>query len=212
MESAFHELNLFLVSVSRHIHNGILDAVRVGDFVKQKSLLFAGWLNEDIAIVQNRGEKPFDFARRVLNTEEKYFAHMADEESSLLDIHDAFVGNDPHVEIVVDPNEESEEPQEDKKRVFDEEEEGAINAAQKLGISKSKRDEYADNGNKSEKEWQELDENIEPVSVNNEEDFFVVILPFKGVSLIERSIWNHHRGNFQWPTNQFPKNIGIQTQ
>ena len=58
---------------------------------------------------------------------------MADEESSLLDIHDAFVGNDPHVEIVVDPNEESEEPQEDKKRVFDEEEEGAINAAQKLG-------------------------------------------------------------------------------
>lgn len=193
MKRVFDEFHFFAVGVVRHIHYGVFDAIGIGDLVKNEAFPFAGALHVDIAEIQDGWEKSLDLARRVLDTEEENFAHMADEETSLLDVDDALIGDDPDIEVIVDPSEETEEPEKDKERVFDEEKERPINATQKLRIEEPESDEGADDGDESQQKRDELHENIEPMPVNDEENFFVGVLPFEVKSSVEIFSGNHHR-------------------
>jgi hypothetical protein len=194
VKCVFDEFHFFAVGVVRHIHNGVFDAIGIGYLVKNESFPFAGALHIDITEIQDGWEKSLDFARRVLDAEEEYFAHVTDEKTALFDIDNPFAGDDPDIEVVVDPDEEAEKPEEDEKRIFDEEKERSIEISQEFGIEHSESDKCSDNDDETEDERDKLYENIEPVPMNHEENFFVGILSFEAMSFVEGSIGDHHRG------------------
>lgn len=197
MKGFFDEVHFFAVSVAGHIHDDIFDAVGIGNFVKQESFAFAGALHVDIAVIENGWEETFDFARGVLDAKEKDVAHVSNEKTALFDIDDAFIGDNPDVQIVVYPNQETEKPEENEEGVFDEEKKGAIDRAQEVGRENAEDDDGADDNNRSHHEGNKLYENIEPVTVNHEENFFIGILSFEVKGSVEIFSGNHHTKIFK---------------
>ncbi len=194
MERILDELHFFAVGVAGHIHDNVLDAVGVGHLVEEEAFTLPGALHVDVAVVQNGREESLHFARRVLDAEEENVAHMTDEETALFDIDDALIGNDPNVQVVVDPNEKSEEPEENEERALDKKEERAIDAAEHFGVEESERDENADNRHEPQDEGNKLHENIEPVSVDDEQNLFVGILSLEVKGSVQIFPGNHHMG------------------
>lgn len=192
LEVFFHELKFFLVCIARHVHDGVFYAVGIGNLVKLEAFLFASGLNKDIAVIEHRREKALHLARRVLNAEEVELAHGANKQSFLFDIHDAFVGDNPDVEIVVDPDEERKEPEKDEENAFNKDEESPIDGGERFRIHKHEEHKDADNHKKPEQERYELHENIEPVAMNHKENFFVVVLPFERAGASEFFVGCHH--------------------
>jgi hypothetical protein len=87
----------------------------------------------------------------------------------LFDIDDAFIGDDPDIEEIIDPDKERVEPDNEHERVFDEEREALRFGAQPIRIqdrqkreaAKEKRQEYCDDD--------EMSEDIEPMPMNDAE-------------------------------------------
>ena len=180
LEVFFHELDFFLVSVARHVHDGVFDAVRIGNFVKLEAFLFPGGLDEDVAVVEHGREEPFHFTCGVLNAEEVELAHGSDEKSFLFDVHDAFGGDNPDVEVVVDPDKKREEPEENEKHALDEGEESPVDGDKCIGINEGKEYKGTENDEKPDYKGNKLHEDVEPVTMNHVEDFFISILPLEG--------------------------------
>ncbi len=193
LEIFFHELDFFLVSVARHIHNGVFDAVGIGNFVKLEAFLLSGGLNEDVTVVEHGREETFYFACGVLDAEEVELAHGSDEESFLLDIYDALGSDDPNVEVVVNPDKKCEEPEENEKYALDECEELPVDGNKCIGIDKEKENEDTENDKETDYKGNELYENIEPVTMNYIKDFFIGVLPFEGARAREFFVGYHHR-------------------
>lgn len=115
--------------VTSHIHDGVFYVIRIRHLVKEKALLFAGALDVDVAVTENRREEPVYFACCILDSEEEYLAHAPHEKPPLFDIDDALIGDDPDVEVVVDPHEEAEKPEKNKEGAFDERKESSIDVS-----------------------------------------------------------------------------------
>jgi len=111
----------------------------------------------------------------------------------LLDVHDAFIRNDPDVEVIVDPDQEREEPKKDKEGVLDKVKECLVETPEGVGVEEGEKEEGAADGNDAEDERDELHENVEPVPMNDVKNFFVVVLPFKAVGFVERWAGSEHR-------------------
>ncbi len=180
LEVFFHEFDFFLVSVARHVHDSVFDAVGIGNFVKLEAFLLPGGLNEYVTVVEHGREEPFHFTCGILDAEEIEFTHGSDEESFLLDVYDAFGGDNPDVEVVVNPDKKREEPEKNEEHTFDESEESPVDSDKCIGIDKEKEDKDTENDEEPDYKGNKLYENIEPVTMNHVEDFFISILPFEG--------------------------------
>lgn len=67
----------------------------------------------DIPVVQKGGNNADDFRSNVLNFDEFQLGYVSHEKASLLDVYYSFVGHNPSVEVVVEPEDKKEIP--DKK-------------------------------------------------------------------------------------------------
>lgn len=94
------------------IHNRILDGVRVGNLAENEALTFSGCLDENITIIEHGGNDAGDFCGDVLNAYQFQFADHPIKKAFLFDIHDSFIGNNPDVEIIIDPDEKKSYPDE----------------------------------------------------------------------------------------------------
>lgn len=128
-------------------HDGIFEVERVAYLAKDKALGFRRSLHIEIAEVEHSRDDAFDRASDVLDASEAEFAYVAYEETFLLDVHDALVGDDPDIEIVIDPDEETMEPEEEEKGVLKEKEEAiafSANHVRKEGCEKEEASHQAD--------------------------------------------------------------------
>lgn len=128
-----------------------------------------------------------------MDAKEIELAHGSDEEPLLFDIDDSLIGDDPDIEVVVYPDEEGEDPEENEEHAFDKGEESSIESGECVRINEEKENEYRENGYETEYEGNKLHEYVEPVTVNHIENFFVTILTFKGAGASKFFVGRHHR-------------------
>ncbi len=103
-------MGFFPASFLLQIHNYVFDGIRVGNLAENKTLIFSGRLDENIAVIQHRRNDAGDFRGDILDADQFQFTDHPVEKPLLLDIHDSFVGNNPNIEIIIDPDEKKSYP------------------------------------------------------------------------------------------------------
>ena len=143
---------------------------------ERESVFFARSLHEDVSVVKYGREDSFDFGGDILDSGKIEFAHASDEKPFLFDVHDALIRDDPDIEIVVDPQEKAEEPNEDEECIFDEEKDLRIFGAEHFGEQERKDEKARDKQERKDKNDEEMGEYIEPVAVDDAQDLLVLVL------------------------------------
>lgn len=92
--------------------------VGVGDLAENETLFFASGLYVNIAEVEHCGDESFDGGSDILDTSKVELAYLARKQAFLFDVDNAFIGNDPDIEVVIDPRKETKEPHKHEKGVF----------------------------------------------------------------------------------------------
>jgi len=84
------------------------DVVGVGDGAENDVQVLRGGFDADVAIIEERGEKSMDIGRYVLDAEEIELGDGTREQPELLHVHDAVVGYNPDVQVVINKVHEKE--------------------------------------------------------------------------------------------------------
>lgn len=111
-------------------HHGVFDEVGIRDLAENKMILFAGGLNGHVAKIKHGREDTFDGGGDVLDAGKIEFADVPYKQPFLFDVDDALIGDDPDIEVVIDPQEETENPDKDEEGVLNKEEEARIGGSQ----------------------------------------------------------------------------------
>lgn len=166
-----------------YFHNDIFDSIRIWNHVEEKALFFSGGLHEDFTIIENGRDDSFHGDSYVLDIREIKLAYMTIKHSFLLDIDDAFIRDDPDIEIVVNPREKTEEPNKNKERVFQESKEACLIRAQEVRKKKCE-DEGTYNKEKSkQKKEEKVRKDIEPMTMDYLDNLFVFSLTSEMIAM-----------------------------
>lgn len=160
-------------------HNQIFDAVRIGDVAKNKPFFFGGGLDEKIAVIEKSGDNAFHISGDVLDVFQFQFRNRSGEKSFLFNVHDAPVGDDPNIKIVINPNNKESNPSENEKKIARESYERIINWIGELSGKEKREKITAEKKKQHYKNNEKLAENIEPVAMKNRQDFFIRMLSVK---------------------------------
>ena len=171
----FADFFSFLLFLQRH--QNILGVIRIGNVAKDKTFFFGGGLNENIAIIEKSGNHAFHFGGDVLNIFQFQFADLAGEKSFLFNVYHARAGDDPNVQIIVNPNYKKYYPDKHGKRTFTKKEKpiiaGSFRYERKIARNKNQRTEKNDNHQKNNGH---LFQNIKPMAVKKKQNHFPLSL------------------------------------
>lgn len=170
--------------ITGKLHDDVFDMIRVGDLAKDKAIFFTGGLHVHVTEIEYRWDNAFDGHGDILDAGKVELAYLPDEQSFLLDVDDAVIGDDPDIEVIVDPREEPEEPHENEERVFNEDKEPRALGSHYFWEKDGKHEGACDEEEREKKDDKKMGQDIEPVAMDDKEDFFVVTLPLK-MTLIE---------------------------
>lgn len=148
-------------------HNGVLDFVRIRHHTKEKSLLFTGSLHGDVAEIKDSRNDALHGRGNVLDTGEVEFADMAIEKPLLLDIHNALVGDNPDVEVVINPGEKTEKPYKNEESIFHKDEESLLAGTEYIRKKKEEYYKASDEKKRKKKNKKETRKDVEPVAMND---------------------------------------------
>ncbi len=190
MEGSRQVVHGILGGIAREGHNLVFDGEGVADLAEDEALFLGRCLDIDVAEIEHGRDETAHLARDVLDALETQFANITGEESFLFDIDDALVGDDPDVEVVVDPNEETVEPQKKEKRVLGKEEKG-----QEVGVDTVRKHEgddreTADQEKNEQEDNAELNEDVEPVAMGDAQHLFVLVLALEMETT--EGLWGWH--------------------
>jgi hypothetical protein len=170
--------------IAGKFHDDIFDMIRIGDLAEDKVVLFAGGLYAYVAEVEYRGNDAFDGYGDILDAGKVELTYFSDKQSFLLDVDDAVASDDPDIEIIIDPCEETEEPHKNEESVFNKDKEARTFRShyfrEKDGEKKRARDEKE----REKEDDKEMSQDVEPVAMDDKENFFIVALSLE-VTLIE---------------------------
>ena len=107
---------------------------------------------------------------------------MPGEESLLLDIDDALIGDDPDIEIVIDPDKEGIDPHEQHERIEDEIEEARMHDGEEIGEDGWHSDEAGQNNERGEDASSIVHRYVEPVPMDDAEHLLVLVLALKMIA------------------------------
>lgn len=139
-------------------------------------IFFRSSLDVDVPEVEHGWDESVDRGCDVLDAGKSQFADMTVKETFLFNVDDAFIGNDPDIEIVVNPDEKSEEPQEQKECVLNKVKKWYCSRIDHIGEQERKRWEATENKKRTQDDKDELNNDIKPVTMNNAEHLFVLVL------------------------------------
>lgn len=162
--------------ITGQAHYLAFQMVWIGHLAEKEPFFLGGGLDMQVAEIQDGRQKSPDVGRDVLQSGKVKFADLAVEKSLLLDIDDPFGRDDPDVVAVVDPNQEKIEPTDHQENVLDEKEEGAERFVGKDGKHHQGRNRSADQEDERQTQEQQLLENVEPVTVDDPDYFFLVVM------------------------------------
>lgn len=157
--------------------------VGIWNHAKYKTLLLARSLHRDVSIVEDRGDDALDGRGDILDICKIEFAYMTIKEPLLFDIDDTFVGDNPDVEVIVDPDEKTKEPDKNKKRIFHKEDKVFDLGAQKRGKKEWKCYHASDDEKSEQNKEEKMSEDVEPVTMDHLMNFFVFPLASEMVAM-----------------------------
>lgn len=163
-------------------HHGIFDGERITDLTEGEALFFGSGLYVDIAEVEDGRDEAIDRSSDILDAREAELAYTAREEPLLFDVDDAFVRDNPDVEVVIDPNEEAIEPDEEENGVLDKKEEWPILFGQGFRKEYGQGHDAADQEKGEQEYHQEMDGDVEPVPMDDAKHQLVFVLSLKVVA------------------------------
>lgn len=117
-----------------------------------------------------------DDAGNVLDPGKAHLARGSDKKTFLFDVDDALVGDDPDVEVVVDPDQKTEEPEKDEKSILDEKKKSEVARVLQLRKKVGQDHVASDKERRQDDDNQEMKKNIKPVPVDHVEDHFGGVL------------------------------------
>lgn len=181
----------FLIALRpKAFHYYVLDMVRVRYLAKEEKVFVRGRLDFDIAEIEDSRDHTAYLRCNVLDPGKFEFADRTDKEAFLLDIDNAFIGDNPYIEVVIDPDQKSVHPDEKKKSVLEKEDDRQIGEHARLaddawqskeGGAEEPRKKYNEN---------EVSGNVEPMAMNNRENSFALALAFE---MVAAEIRRRHR-------------------
>lgn len=190
MQGICHFMQILIKRALRQFHHDILDVIWIGYLAKGKAFFFAGGLYENISIVKYGRDESLNGRGDVLDARKVQFADVAHKEPFLLDVHDALVSDDPDIEIVVNPQQEAENPCKDKECVFDKKEEAGVLGAENFRKEKRKDNQATNQEKGKNKNEEKMNENAEPMPVDDVEHLFILVLAAEVITALDVG----HRG------------------
>lgn len=164
--------------------------IGIGNLAKEEEIFFGSRLYFDIAKVEEGGDESSYLARYVLDARELELAYRSDEEAFLFDIDYPLIGDDPHIEVVVDPDEVGIEPEEDEEGVLEKSKKPRVFGSAEIGKERGEDGETHENGETEYGDEGEVRNDIEPVTVNDLENFFSFAL---STEMVAAEIANVHK-------------------
>lgn len=134
------------------LHHHVFDRVGIGNLSEDEASLFGRGLDIDIAEIENGRNEAVDDGSHVLDPGELKLADFTAEEALLLDIDDAFTGDNPDVEVVIYPDEERIEPEKEQESIEQKSQEDGRELIWRKGgdLRKDGEDDDQENGGESD--------------------------------------------------------------
>jgi hypothetical protein len=148
-------------------HDQILDIVGVGNFFEFEPLRFTGGLDIDIAVIEKSRDDAHDISRDILNLIQFQFAYFPGKKAVLLNVDDPFVGDDPDIKIIVDPNEGKKYQDKHGKGAFKQGKKSGIFRIFRDGEKERKKDMAAKQEDKHQKNQKKTGYDIEPMAMES---------------------------------------------
>jgi hypothetical protein len=176
---SFAQLMLELMApCGDELHDLILHVLRLADLLEDEMLFGAGGLHLDIAIVDDGGESALGMDRDVLDLVESELRYLPIEKTRLHAVDDPHIGHDPRIERIHGQAVEKGIP-----------EEHVIHRGERREPwhRSGPRDESAKENDcqegkcRADQDDEGLTEQHDPVPVQEEDDFFALLLAFEGV-------------------------------
>lgn len=166
-----------------NFHDNIFDSIRIWNHMKKETFCFSRSLYKDFAIIKHGRNDSFYGDGHILNIWEIEFAYMTIEQAYLFDINDTFVGDNPNIEVIVNPGEKTKEPNKNKKGIFQKSKESRLVWAQEVG-EKKRENQRTRNKEKSKKnKKKKMRKNIEPVTMNHFDNLFILSLTSEVITM-----------------------------
>ena len=115
----------------------------------------------------------------------------------MLGVDDALIGDEPDIEIIVDPYEETEQPHEDEESAFDKNKKAGVLGSGDFREEEGEKEEAGDQEEWKEQDDEEVDKDVEPMAVDDGKNFFILML-FPKMAIVE--FLGHTR---QWNSDNF---------
>jgi len=171
------------------LHDQIFDGIGVGDILEEKFFCLSGSLHLDVAIIEKGRNDTFDIGGNILDLFQAQLAGLPSEQPLLFNIDDALAGNDPDIEIVVNPNYEKGDPDEDEKKVAQKGEKHLEGRVAKIVVKNSGQSIGTEKQHEHDEDDEKLAQDIEPMTMQHEQNLFVRALSIKMI-FIERIFHN----------------------
>lgn len=168
--------NLLIALGAEAFHDHVLDMVGVRYLTEEKIVFLRSGLDFDIAKVENSRDHTAHFGSDILDTGKLEFTHRPDKKPLLFDIDDPLIGNDPHIKVVINPDEERIHPEKKEERVLEKKDKDLISEDTTTSGKSRKREEAGKDESGKENDEDKVSGDIEPVAVNDSHNDFAFTL------------------------------------
>lgn len=179
--------NLLITLGAEAFHDHVLDMVGVRYLTEEKIIFLGSGLDFDIAKVENSRDHTAHFGSHVLDTGKLEFTHRPDKKPLLFDIDNALIGNDPHIEIVINPNEKGVHPEKKKKGILEKKDKRLIGKDPAANRKSGEGKEAPKNQSCEEDNENEVSGDVEPVAMDDSHNDFAFALSSEMVAAKIRS-------------------------
>src|SRR3989338_1440341 len=171
-----HLAQIIAYGALRKFHYHILDAIRIRHPPEYEAAFFPGGLYLDIAVIEHGRDDAGDGRRDVLDAGEVQFAYVPYEQPALFDVDDALIGDDPDIEVIIDPGQKTEKPDEYEQGIFHEQEQARVRGIEYLWEQERKSEQARDEEERQHQHDEKVGEDIEPVAMDDMDNFFIRLL------------------------------------
>jgi len=177
---SIHDLTEFFgflrVSFFLKRHYLVLDLVWIWYLPEKKTFSFGRGLNKNIAVIEKGRDYAHHLGCDVLDAAQFQLAHRAMKKPRLFDVNYAKIGDDPNVEIVVDPDQEKNRPDEHEKNIFQKRKKQTKGRIYKSGEKPGQIYRAGEQNNQHQENQEHLLQNIKPVPMNHQDNLFSIFL------------------------------------
>jgi hypothetical protein len=144
--------------------------------IECETLFFSGCLDVDISIVEKSGDDPDDFRSNILDFGQFELGNVPVEKSSLFNVDDPLIRDNPGIEIIIEPENKEKIPDEKHGQTFTEKKKIAVFTFGKIVVNGGKEKIDENKGNYCRDDQQYSHEENKPMSSQKQYYIFIFML------------------------------------